>query len=212
MDRKDVVGDTYAEGLLSRHWSHAGGPASLHQDRLDVHSRAQTEPVSQAGWDPMRPKATPRVLFLCTHNAARSQMAEAILRHLARGTVKVESAGTEPSQLHPMAIETVQRLLEVDISGQRSKHVRELAGQPFDYVVTLCDSAEETCPVFPGAPEHVHWRFDDPAAVPGSDEDRYRAFREVAARLERRLRLFLVIIQRSAKASPRDSTTSVGPA
>lgn len=126
----------------------------------------------------------PRVLFLCMHNAARSQMAEGILRSLGHGAVEVESAGTEPSQVHPLAVATVKRLLDVDISAQRSKHVDEFAGQRFDYVITLCDSAREACPVFPGDPERIHWRFDDPAAVPGTDDDRYRAFRQVAAELE----------------------------
>ncbi len=139
-----------------------------------------------------------RVLFLCTHNAARSQMAEGILRHLSAGTVDVQSAGTEPSQVHPLAVSAVQRLLGVDISGQRSKHVDEFAGQRFDYVITLCDSARETCPLFPGDPERIHWRFDDPAAVQGSDDDRYVAFRQVAAELERRLRQLLVIIEKHA--------------
>ena len=147
-------------------------------------------------------KTTQRVLFVCTHNAARSQMAEGILRHLAHGTVEVESAGTEPSQVHPLATEAVQRLPDVDISTQRSKHIDEFAGQRFDYVITLCDSAKEACPMFPGDPERIHWRFDDPAAVTGSDDDRYRAFRQVAAELERRLRQLLAVIERNAKPSP----------
>lgn len=144
----------------------------------------------------------PRVLFVCTHNAARSQMAEGILRHLAHGDVDVESAGTEPSHIHPFAVVAVKRLLDVDISDQRSKSVDEFAGQHFDYVITLCDSAKETCPVFPGPPERIHWRFDDPAAAPGSEDDRYVAFRQVAAELERRLRQLLLIMERVAKASP----------
>lgn len=146
--------------------------------------------------------ANPRVLFVCTHNAARSQMAEGILRHLAHGTVDIESAGTEPSQVHPLAVEAVKRLLDVDISGQRSKSVDEFAGQHFDYVITLCDSAKETCPVFTGDPERIHWRFDDPAAVQGSEADRSLAFRRVAVELERRLRQLLILAGRSAKPSP----------
>jgi len=145
--------------------------------------------------------AKPRVLFLCTHNAARSQMAEGILRHLGHGAVDVESAGTEPTQVHPLAVEAVRRLFSIGIGNQRSKHVDEFAGQRFDYVITLCDSAKETCPVFPGDPERIHWRFDDPAAAPGSDDDRYRAFRDVSAELGRRLRQLLVVIERSANPS-----------
>ena len=146
--------------------------------------------------------AKPRVLFVCTHNAARSQMAEGILRHLAHGTLDVESAGTEPSQVHPLAVEAVKRLLDVDISGQRSKSVNEFTGQHFDYVITLCDSAKETCPVFPVDPERMPWRFDDPAAVPGSDDDRFLAFRRVAVELEQRLRQLLILAGRTAKPSP----------
>lgn len=146
--------------------------------------------------------AKPRVLFLCTHNAARSQMAEGILRHLSHGTVDAQSAGTVPSAVHPLAVEAVRRLLGVDLGGQRSKHVDEFSGQRFDYVITLCDSARETCPVFPGDPERIHWSFDDPSAVQGSDEDRYRAFRQTAAELERRIDQLLAVIERTAKPSP----------
>jgi arsenate reductase len=129
-------------------------------------------------------------------------MAEGILRSLVHGTVEVESAGTEPSQVHPLAVAAVKRLLDADISTQRSKHVDEFAGQRFDYVVTLCDSARETCPVFPGASERIHWEFDDPAAVPGSADERDRAFGQVAAELERRLRQLLTVIEGRAKPSP----------
>lgn len=146
--------------------------------------------------------AKPRVLFLCTHNAARSQMAEGILRHLSRGAVDAQSAGTVPSTVHPLAVEAVRRLLGADLGGQRSKHVDEFSGQRFDYVITLCDSARETCPVFPGAPERIHWSFDDPSAVRGSEEDRYRAFRQTAAELERRIGQLVAVIERTAKTSP----------
>jgi len=146
--------------------------------------------------------ATPRVLFLCTHNAARSQMAEGILRHLSRGAVDAQSAGTAPSTVHPLAGEAVRGLLGVDLGGQRSKHVDEFSGQHFDYVITLCDSARESCPVFPGAPVRMHWGFDDPSAVQGSDEDRSRAFRQTAAELKRRIDQLLVVIQGTAKPSP----------
>ena len=140
-----------------------------------------------------------RVRFLCTHNAARSQMAEGIMRHLSRGTVDVYSAGTEPSRVHPLAVEAVRRLLDADISGQRSEHLDEFTGQHFDYVITVRDRVRETCPVFPGDPERIHWSFDDPAAVPGSEDDRYRAFRKVATELATRIRQFLLISERNAK-------------
>ncbi|HYM69902.1 MAG TPA: arsenate reductase ArsC, partial [bacterium] len=118
------------------------------------------------------------------------------------GTVDAQSAGTVPSAVHPLAVEAVRRLLGVDLGGQRSKHVDEFSGQRFDYVITLCDSARETCPVFPGDPERIHWSFDDPSAVQGSDEDRYRAFRQTAAELERRIDQLLAVIERTAKPSP----------
>jgi len=145
---------------------------------------------------------TPRVLFLCTHNAARSQMAEGIMRALSRGAVDVESAGTEPSRVHPLAVDAVRRLLNVDISGHRSKHVDEFVGQHFDYVITVCDRAREACPVFPGDPERIHWSFDDPAAVQGSEDDRERAFLQVATELTTRIRQLLIIVERGANPSP----------
>jgi len=144
----------------------------------------------------------PRVLFLCTHNAARSQMAEGIMRALSRGAVDVESEGTEPSHVHPLAVDAVRRLLNADISHHRSKHLNEFVGQRFDYVITVCDRAREACPVFPGDPERIHWSFDDPAAVRGSEDDRDRAFRQVATELTTRIRQLLIVIDRSAKSSP----------
>jgi len=134
------------------------------------------------------------VLILCTHNAARSQMAEGILRHLGGGAVEVHSAGTEPSGVHPLAVEAI-RELGIDISGQRSKHVDEFSGQQFHYVITLCDGARETCPAFPGAPERIHWGLGDPAAVQGSEDDRGQAFRQTARRLTIRIRQFLAALE-----------------
>lgn len=143
----------------------------------------------------------PRVLFLCTHNAARSQMAEAILRDLTKGTVDVYSAGNEPTEVHPLAIRAL-RDMGIDITGQRSKHVDEFAGQPFDYVITLCDSAREVCPIFPGHPERIHWGFPDPGAVEGTDEVRLAAFKQTATELSMRLRPFAIVIGRGLQRSP----------
>src|ERR1700737_429817 len=139
-----------------------------------------------------------RVLFLCTHNAARSQMAEGILRHLSQGMVEVYSAGTDPSAVHPLAIRAL-RDMGIDIRGQRSKHVHEFAGQSFDVVATLCDSAREVCPVFPGGPERVHWSLHDPGAVMGADEERLGAFKQTALELTIRLRPFLTLVERGIK-------------
>jgi arsenate reductase len=119
-----------------------------------------------------------RILILCTGNSARSQMAEGLLRHDAGDRFEVFSAGTRPSRLRPEAI-AVMRELGIDISGQRSKGVDEFAGHPFDYVVTVCDNARESCPIFPGGTPTIHHSFEDPAAIEGSDEQRLAAFRQV---------------------------------
>jgi arsenate reductase len=119
-----------------------------------------------------------RVLILCTGNSARSQMAEGLLRHDAAGRFDVESAGTHPSRIRPEAIE-VMREIGIDISSQRSKSVAAFDGQHFDVVITVCDQANESCPIFPGAPARIHWGFQDPAAVEGDDPTRLAAFRQV---------------------------------
>ena len=124
----------------------------------------------------MEPEARPKVLFLCTHNSARSQMAEGLLRHLAGDRFEVASAGTEATSVRPEAIEAMSEL-GVDISGQESKTLERYLGEPFDYVVTVCDDANEACPVFPGAKNRLHWSFEDPSRVTGSDEERLEAFR-----------------------------------
>ncbi len=121
---------------------------------------------------------TTRVLILCTGNSARSQMAEGLLRALGDGAFDVFSAGTKPGIVRPEAI-AVMAERGIDISGHRSKHVDEFAGQRFDYVITVCDSANESCPVFPGAPHRIHWSFPDPAAVEGAETERLAAFRAV---------------------------------
>jgi arsenate reductase len=119
-----------------------------------------------------------RVLFLCVHNSARSQMAEGLLRSMAAGAVDVKSAGLEAGGLRAEAV-TVMHELGLDISAQRSKSVDELAGERFDVVVTTCEEAKEACPFFPGARETLHWDLPDPAAVPGDELTRLEAFREV---------------------------------
>jgi arsenate reductase len=117
-----------------------------------------------------------RVLILCTGNSARSQMAEGILRHLAGDRFEVFSAGTHPVGLNRLAVE-VLREIGIDISQHRSKSVDEFAGQHFDYVITVCDNARESCPVFPGAGERIHHSFPDPAAFSGCRQS--AAFRQV---------------------------------
>lgn len=131
-----------------------------------------------------------KVLILCTGNSARSQMAEGLLRHDGGGSFEVFSAGTHPSSVRPEAI-AVMREIGIDISGHRSKSVDEFAGQPFDTVITVCDNARDVCPVFPGGTRLLHFPFEDPAAVAGTEEERKAAFRRVRDQIRSRLREFL---------------------
>ncbi len=136
-----------------------------------------------------------RVLFLCTHNSARSQMAEGLLRHLAGDRFEVASAGTEPSRVHPLAMAALAAR-GIDITGQRSKSMDEFASQRFDYVITVCDRASEACPVFPGDPQRIHWSIPDPAA-PGDDgEVRIGAFEAAAQELATRIRYVISLLER----------------
>jgi arsenate reductase (thioredoxin) len=127
-----------------------------------------------------------RVLFLCTHNSARSQMAEGLLRQFAGDRFEVYSAGTEATVVRLQAIE-VMREIGVDISGQESKTLEGYLEQPFDYVITVCDTANEACPVFPGAKRRLHWSFEDPAAAVGSEEGRLKVFRSVRDKIREQL-------------------------
>jgi arsenate reductase len=127
-----------------------------------------------------------RVLILCTGNSARSQMAEGLLRTLAGDRFEVYSAGSKPSAVNPYAIQAM-RQRGINISGQRSKHLSEYFDQPFDYVITVCDQAAETCPIFPGKAQRIHWSFPDPAAVQGSDAEILASFTSVRDDLEAKL-------------------------
>ncbi|MGB2753539.1 MAG: arsenate reductase ArsC [Phycisphaerae bacterium] len=125
---------------------------------------------------PEKPK--PKVLFLCTGNACRSQMAEGWARHLRGDRLEPFSAGTSPHGLDPRAVRVMAEE-GVDISGQRSKHVDEVCRIPFDYVVTVCDRARDACPVFPGKARALHAGFEDPAAAQGTEEEVLAVFRRV---------------------------------
>jgi arsenate reductase len=131
-----------------------------------------------------------KVLFLCTGNSCRSQMAEGWLRHYAGDHAEVFSAGTKPAGLNPMAV-AVMRESGIDISGQRSKHVDELAKEDFQFVITVCDAAREACPVFPGALYQLHWSFDDPAGATGSEEEKLAVFRRVRNEIAEQVRAFV---------------------
>ncbi len=129
-----------------------------------------------------------KVLFLCTGNSARSQMAEGLLRHLACDRFEVFSAGTHPAGLNPIAVQ-VMREIGIDISGHRSKHVDEFSGQTFDCVFTVCDNAREACPFFPGGGKRIHHGFEDPAAA--APERQLEVFRRVRDEIVARLKEFI---------------------
>ena len=131
-----------------------------------------------------------RVLILCTGNSARSQMAEGLLRHLAGDRFEVMSAGVSPTQVKPEAI-TAMREIGIDISSHRSKSVDEFSNEQFDYVITVCDNANEQCPVFPGSTKRIHWSFEDPAAADGDENARLAVFCRVREEILQRLRLFV---------------------
>jgi arsenate reductase (thioredoxin) len=128
-----------------------------------------------------------RVLFLCTGNSARSQMAEGLLRNLAGDRFEVCSAGTHPKGMHPSTIDVMQEV-GIDVSAQTSKDLAQFLNEKFDYVITVCDRAKQHCPIFPGA-EPIHWGFDDPADA--SPERQIEVFRRVREEISQRLRLFL---------------------
>jgi arsenate reductase len=130
-----------------------------------------------------------RILILCTGNSVRSQMAEGLLRHDAGDRFEVFSAGVNPCKIRPEAI-AVMRELGIDLSGHRSKHVDEFAGESFDYVLTVCDHARETCPVFPGQTRMIHHSFVDPGGFLGSGDERLTRFREVRDQIREYLRTF----------------------
>jgi protein-tyrosine-phosphatase/DNA-binding transcriptional ArsR family regulator len=142
-----------------------------------------------------------RVLFLCTENSARSQMAEALLRQVSHGTVEAFSAGSVPvPEIHPLA----RRVMEersIDMSHAVPKHFELFQGQRFDAIVTVCDRVMEVCPSFPDDPERVHWSFLDPASVQGTDAEQLRAFEQTSLQLTTRLRLFLTLLQRKKRSS-----------
>jgi arsenate reductase len=171
-------------------------------DRLDS-ELTDLELTIQAAGRARRPRegeAMPpepiRVLFVCTGNSARSQIAEALLRDFGGPEFEVFSAGTEPKGVNPC---TIRVLAEVDIdwSGARAKSVTEFLGQPFDYVITVCDRARQSCPVFPSNHNSMHWGLDDPAEVEGADERKLEAFRRTRIEVATRLRPFVELARRA---------------
>ncbi len=128
----------------------------------------------------------PRVLFLCTGNSVRSQMAEGLLRERAGDRFEALSAGTHAAGVNPLAIEVMHEI-GIDISGHRSKNVAEFLGQPVEYVVTVCDRAKESCPIFPGTYKFLSWSLDDPAVATGTHEERLAFFRRIRDDISRRI-------------------------
>ena len=134
------------------------------------------------------------VLFLCTGNSARSQIAEAFLRKLTNERVEVHSAGSQPkAEIHPLAREAARRVFDVEMTDQFPKSLDRFLGQKFDYVITVCDRADASCPVFPGETERIHWSLEDPAEAGGSEEEMRRAFEATADDVMRRIRLWLAL-------------------
>lgn len=155
--------------------------------------------------EPIRIHRPVRVLFLCTENSARSQMAEGLLRHLAGEMIEVCSAGSEPSQVHPYAVQVLAQM-GVDISHATSKHFDVFRAQTFDAVITVCDRMRECCPTFPGEDEPIHWSLPDPVALDvASEQERYAAFEQIAQQLLTRLRHLLA---RLAYAQERQEHTA----
>jgi arsenate reductase len=127
-----------------------------------------------------------RVLFICTHNSARSQMAEGLLRHLGGKRFEVFSAGTEATRVRPLAIRAMAEV-GIDISGQQSKTLDRYLDEPFDDVITVCDTAAEACPVFPGATRQRHWSFEDPSKARGNEAEQLEVYRRVRDEIRSRI-------------------------
>ena len=128
-----------------------------------------------------------RVLFLCTHNSARSQMAEGLLRAWAGDRFEALSAGVEATEVRPLAIRAMAEI-GIDIAAQQSKRLDTYLGERFDIAITVCDEAREACPYFPGASRQLHWSFDDPSAATGAEDERLAVFRRVRDEIGARIR------------------------
>lgn len=148
------------------------------------------------------PSAPIRVLFVCTHNSARSQIAEALLRRYGGADFEVDSAGTEATRVNPLAIQVLGEL-GIDWSQARSKVIGEFLDEQFDYVITVCDRARATCPVFPGSSNSLHWGLDDPSEVKGTEEEKLAPFRRTQVDVAARLRPFIEVALRAAGRPPR---------
>lgn len=132
-----------------------------------------------------------KVLILCTGNSCRSQMAEVMMNQMGQGQYEAVSAGAKPSgYVHPLAIQTLKKL-HYPVNGLRSKSWDEFKGRAFDAVITVCDRAKESCPIWPGNPEVLHWSFEDPAEAKGTDDQKSAVFQKIANEIQQRIRLYL---------------------
>ena len=194
--------------LVSSHRSSADGRDSYYavdllacRDALQLaggalHPSLHLGPEATDRARPQDARRRHRVLFLCTGNSARSQMAEALLERMSAGAVRAASAGSQPKPLHPNAVRAL-RDYGIDISAHRSKHLDEFRTQRFDSVITLCDRVREVCPDFPSRPDLVHWSVPDPALAGPTDRATYPAFQRTAAELESRIRFQLPLLTRT---------------
>ena len=195
-------------GIVTEHRSTADGRDiyySLDMEKLQtlyftsagaLHPALGNTQVWTEGQISTSPDKPIRILFLCTGNSARSQMAEGLLRHLSEGRVEAYSAGSNPRSLHRYAVQ-VMASMGIDISQQRAKHFDEFHGQSFHRVITVCDRVKENCPTFPGnpEPEHIHWSLPDPSLMAGSEEEKYDVFEQIARQLRTRIRYLLILLE-----------------
>jgi ArsR family transcriptional regulator, arsenate/arsenite/antimonite-responsive transcriptional repressor / arsenate reductase (thioredoxin) len=205
------LGRLRAEGLVTSRRSAADGRDSYYLLNLArcgellatsggaLHPALRLAPPPPHEWDRASRAVRPRVLFLCTGNSARSQIAEALVQQLTGGAVEAASAGSRPKPLHPNAVR-VMRERGIDVSGSRSKHLSEFAAERFDYVVSLCDRVREVCPEFPDHPDLIHWSIPDPAREGSTDEETYPAFERTAAELATRITFLLELIAHTTEA------------
>lgn len=202
-------------GLVSAHQSSFDGRAAYYRVHLDrfaamlsatgaaLHPSLADE-RGAAAHSVARGSVRARVLFLCTGNGTRSQMAEALLRASTNGRYTVASAGSHPKPVHPNAVRVLAER-GIDISGAQSKSLDQFLGRRFDHVVTLCDRVREVCPDFPGAPRLTHWSIEDPSRVPGSARATMPAFRAVAADLQLRIDQFVASIDRHHRSIKKET-------
>lgn len=208
------LGRLRAESVVSRRRSAADGRDSYYVLELDrcgelfATTATALHPGLRLAPPPARSPARAArrrracVLFLCTGNSARSQIAEALAVQLGEGVIRARSAGSQPKPLHPNAVR-VMRERGIDIGDRRSKHLNRFVGQRFDYVITLCDRVREVCPEFPAHPDLIHWSIPDPAREGETDEETYPAFERTARELAVRIPFLLELIEHGQPPSRR---------